>query len=208
MRNRYAWLAGQYFPRNGSVWWLFPPPFRLIALYKNIIWALVIIAGTLVIGRFFCGWICPLGLAQPFLLELQAGATGQETDRSQPIQEMDVDEVLPAHRRSSSCRFSLHSDGHHRSHTFPGSIAHRFGTSRAEHRRWWRSRCPLWHGESRLCSRSPTPATSLFRDEHLDLRAPLLSLGLSRRASSSSGCFCSIDSSHASGVGASVRSEP
>ncbi|MFH1574023.1 MAG: 4Fe-4S binding protein [Acidobacteriota bacterium] len=31
------------------------------AIYNNVIWALVIIVGTLVIGRFFCGWICPLG---------------------------------------------------------------------------------------------------------------------------------------------------
>jgi polyferredoxin len=31
------------------------------ALYGKVIWALVIVAGTIVIGRFYCGWICPLG---------------------------------------------------------------------------------------------------------------------------------------------------
>jgi polyferredoxin len=30
-------------------------------LYDKVIWALVIIAGTILIGRFFCGWVCPLG---------------------------------------------------------------------------------------------------------------------------------------------------
>jgi len=31
------------------------------ALYGNVIWALLLIAGTIVIGRFFCGWVCPMG---------------------------------------------------------------------------------------------------------------------------------------------------
>jgi len=31
------------------------------SLYNKLIWALIIIAATLVLGRFFCGWICPLG---------------------------------------------------------------------------------------------------------------------------------------------------
>ncbi len=31
------------------------------ALYGKVIWALVLVAGTIVVGRFFCGWVCPLG---------------------------------------------------------------------------------------------------------------------------------------------------
>ena len=31
------------------------------ALYKGLLWSLLIILPTLLLGRFFCGWICPLG---------------------------------------------------------------------------------------------------------------------------------------------------
>jgi len=31
------------------------------SLYKPIVWSLIIIVGSILIGRFFCGWICPLG---------------------------------------------------------------------------------------------------------------------------------------------------
>src|ERR1019366_7427527 len=31
------------------------------ALYHGLIWCLVILIPTLFLGRFFCGWICPLG---------------------------------------------------------------------------------------------------------------------------------------------------
>ena len=31
------------------------------SLYKPIVWSLIIIIGTIIIGRFFCGWMCPLG---------------------------------------------------------------------------------------------------------------------------------------------------
>jgi len=31
------------------------------ALYRGLLWSLVIIVPTLFLGRFFCGWICPLG---------------------------------------------------------------------------------------------------------------------------------------------------
>ncbi len=30
-------------------------------LYKGMLWSLVIIIPTIFIGRFFCGWVCPLG---------------------------------------------------------------------------------------------------------------------------------------------------
>lgn len=31
------------------------------ALYRGLLWALVILIPTVFLGRFFCGWICPLG---------------------------------------------------------------------------------------------------------------------------------------------------
>lgn len=30
-------------------------------LYRGLLWAVLIIIATLLLGRFFCGWICPLG---------------------------------------------------------------------------------------------------------------------------------------------------
>jgi len=31
------------------------------SLYKPIVWSLIVIIGSILIGRLFCGWICPLG---------------------------------------------------------------------------------------------------------------------------------------------------
>ena len=36
------------------------------ALYKGLLWCLVIILPTFVLGRFFCGWVCPLGTLNHF----------------------------------------------------------------------------------------------------------------------------------------------
>ena len=30
-------------------------------VYKGLLWSLVILIPTIFIGRFFCGWVCPLG---------------------------------------------------------------------------------------------------------------------------------------------------
>jgi polyferredoxin len=37
------------------------------ALYRGLILCLVILVPTLFVGRFFCGWICPLGTLQHFI---------------------------------------------------------------------------------------------------------------------------------------------
>ena len=37
------------------------------ALYRGLIWSLLILAPTLFLGRFFCGWICPMGTLQHFV---------------------------------------------------------------------------------------------------------------------------------------------
>ena len=42
------------------------------ALYRGLLWALVIIVPTLFLGRFFCGWICPLGTLSHFLGNLRS----------------------------------------------------------------------------------------------------------------------------------------
>jgi len=34
------------------------------ALYRGLIWCLIILVPTLFFGRFFCGWICPMGTLQ------------------------------------------------------------------------------------------------------------------------------------------------
>jgi polyferredoxin len=34
------------------------------ALYRGLLWGLVILVPTLFLGRFFCGWICPMGTLQ------------------------------------------------------------------------------------------------------------------------------------------------
>jgi len=34
------------------------------ALYRGLLWSLVILVPTLFLGRFFCGWICPMGTLQ------------------------------------------------------------------------------------------------------------------------------------------------
>jgi polyferredoxin len=37
------------------------------ALYRGLVWSLLILLPTLFLGRFFCGWICPLGTLQQFV---------------------------------------------------------------------------------------------------------------------------------------------
>jgi len=42
------------------------------ALYSGLLWALVILIPTFFLGRFFCGWICPLGSIHHFFSSLQS----------------------------------------------------------------------------------------------------------------------------------------
>ncbi|MGD0938860.1 MAG: 4Fe-4S binding protein [Terracidiphilus sp.] len=37
------------------------------SLYRGLLWCLVILVPTLFLGRFFCGWICPMGTLQHFV---------------------------------------------------------------------------------------------------------------------------------------------
>ena len=36
------------------------------ALYRGLLWSLLILIPTMILGRFFCGWICPLGSIHHF----------------------------------------------------------------------------------------------------------------------------------------------
>ena len=59
-------------------------------LYRNLIWSLALIIGTLFIGRFFCGWICPMGTINQMIASLRYGRTkGKkrlDANRYQPYQ--------------------------------------------------------------------------------------------------------------------------
>jgi MauM/NapG family ferredoxin protein len=46
--------------------------------YKGLLWSLVIIIPTLFLGRFFCAWICPLGILNQFLSWLFNGRRASE----------------------------------------------------------------------------------------------------------------------------------
>ncbi len=41
-------------------------------LYKGLLWSLVILIPTIVLGRFFCGWVCPLGSLNHWVSEVRA----------------------------------------------------------------------------------------------------------------------------------------
>lgn len=42
------------------------------ALYHGLIWSLLVLIPTLFFGRFFCGWICPLGTLNHFFSSLKS----------------------------------------------------------------------------------------------------------------------------------------
>jgi len=45
-------------------------------LYNRVILALVILVGTIFLGRFFCGWICPLGTLNQFFSSFRPESKG------------------------------------------------------------------------------------------------------------------------------------
>jgi len=42
------------------------------ALYRGLLWSLIILIPTMVLGRFFCGWVCPLGSIHHFFSSLKS----------------------------------------------------------------------------------------------------------------------------------------
>jgi polyferredoxin len=41
-------------------------------LYKQLLWSLVILLPTIFLGRFFCGWVCPLGSLNHWVSEVKS----------------------------------------------------------------------------------------------------------------------------------------
>jgi polyferredoxin len=48
------------------------------ALYRGLAWSLIILIPTLFLGRFFCGWICPLGSLNQFLGNIRSKSKGRK----------------------------------------------------------------------------------------------------------------------------------
>ncbi len=47
-------------------------------LYKGLLWSLVILIPTIFIGRFFCGWICPMGTLNHWVSEIPSERLGRK----------------------------------------------------------------------------------------------------------------------------------
>ena len=62
------------------------------ALYRGLLWSLAILIPTLFLGRFFCGWICPLGTINHFFgyirSEKKLGRQRIESNRYKPWQSL------------------------------------------------------------------------------------------------------------------------
>jgi ferredoxin len=89
-----AWWQLRGWPIN---WFLELDPLTALAtvlatgsLYANLLWALVIIVLTLAVGRFFCGFVCPVGTINQFTGWLarrgQGAAARVEANRHRPRQ--------------------------------------------------------------------------------------------------------------------------
>jgi polyferredoxin len=61
-------------------------------LYKGLLWSLVILVPTIFLGRFFCGWICPLGTLNHWISGIKSerkarkGKKLLESNRYKPYQ--------------------------------------------------------------------------------------------------------------------------
>jgi len=61
-------------------------------VYKGMLWSLVILIPTIFLGRFFCGWVCPLGSLNHWISEIKSerrsyrGKGKIESNRYRPYQ--------------------------------------------------------------------------------------------------------------------------
>ena len=62
------------------------------ALYRGMVWSLLILLPVMFLGRFFCGWICPLGTLHHFFGNLKSeqkrGKQWVDSNRYKPWQRM------------------------------------------------------------------------------------------------------------------------
>ncbi|MEW5993314.1 MAG: 4Fe-4S binding protein [Candidatus Zixiibacteriota bacterium] len=47
-------------------------------IYKGLLWSLVILIPTIFLGRFFCGWVCPLGSLNQWVSEIPSERLGRK----------------------------------------------------------------------------------------------------------------------------------
>ena len=59
-------IALQFDPLAALTTWL-----ATGSLYRGMLWALVILIPTIFLGRFFCGWVCPLGSLNHWVSEIR-----------------------------------------------------------------------------------------------------------------------------------------
>ncbi|HUV31403.1 MAG TPA: 4Fe-4S dicluster domain-containing protein [Acidobacteriota bacterium] len=63
-------------------------------VYKGLLWSLVVLIPTIFLGRFFCGWVCPLGSVNHWISEIRSerprrrGARKIESNRYKKYQRL------------------------------------------------------------------------------------------------------------------------
>jgi polyferredoxin len=85
------------------------------SLYHHLLWSLPLVILTLVFGRFFCGWMCPMGVLHHLLGWL--GRPRRKPDRVQQNHAGDgragerADRATRSHRLHLARALDLHNSG-------------------------------------------------------------------------------------------------
>ena len=67
-------------------------------IYRNLVWGLVVIAVTMMLGRVWCNWMCPFGILHHIFGYIGNTPEHQAAHRGQPLQEDLRDQVLHPRR--------------------------------------------------------------------------------------------------------------
>jgi polyferredoxin len=102
-------------------------------LYRGLLWGVVTIVLTLFLGRFFCGWVCPMGTLQQWIgyLSLRRATPAQRIRRNQPHRAQLVKYGLLLFLLAAACAELVHFF----SAVFPGTRSHLCSSSA------WLRRC-------------------------------------------------------------------